>query len=1153
VGVIKEFIDDMFRYNKDKELNNKRVTIVRNGALKDISSQQLHVGDIVYLREEEQVRADMVIIKSSNVLKSEKNQTSSGISNSELLSNLTSGGIVWVETSALDGESHYKERKSVAAAQNLFQNDSSKQDSDLHVLNQTQFIIECTQPNAELDQFRGDILICNQNNISSRFPLTSHNLLLQGTTLKSTTSAFAIVVYTGNETKIGMNKRQAEMKWTKMDNFINNIVVGIFILQFLIGITFGLIGNYNGSAIPYFSQRSLQEQHSSLLKNFFHTLVNIMLPYIVIPVRFTLLCSLMIPQSLKITSDITKYMISILFIGKDCGLSDKNGNMPLASNTSIAEELGQVNYIFSDKTGTLTENLLTLCKVLVNGEIVDVPTLPKYAMAHNTISMDFLRTLAICHTVYCDEVTETNVSPHYRSSSPEEDAFVKFASSQGVSLHYRDEERILIKINSESSCTLEEYRIVKILYFNSDRRRMSVIVKRESDSQYFLYCKGADDVISERVASTEGNILQHTLSLLSNLASQEGLRVMMMAGKSLSIDDVTQFLEQSSEADENQEQELYDLVENNLNIYGASAMEDKLQEGAAECIDSLREAGITVWMLTGDKTETAVQISQACHLIPSLPKDRLNIFYIRGDSSKSVHESLVSCLSGIKDCDINTFKCMVLEGRILRYILDEENNTSHNLDLFLELCRLSNSCICCRMTPKMKGKIVRIVKYPITNGSQGRLQNYGTPICLAIGDGGNDVNMILEADVGVGISTTAKVDDESHEEFDVESSENLQAIRASDFGIPKFNALKRLLLVHGRNSYKRLALVSQYTMYKSVVLAACQLVFNAFFTMFSGSAILRSRSLVFYNILYTSTLPFVFSMGHTRIGELFQYIVQTMYGKSAKVSQHEGHSFEVSDLALEKIPELYRESQKGVSLTKNSLLLWFLNGIYQGFVILMIVSRTGKLNGGCATLSSSTLFADDLTNNVIMFVLVVVQWLTVLMIHDSHTVNMKLNKIRSGLKSSTMSLSQQFYRIRVSTFIMLFSIVSFVMVNVLSFSNPEAEQNIFWRIMFILGDEPCLYWTSLLAVVLCILPLSIVTCGMKDGGMLLLFNSLKKKMNFGHVQIDESFGLSPSDYLLITQNTSAFIRQRETDFYQKLKSVDDHADTNMEDFSIFHH
>ena len=849
--------------------------------------------------------------------------------------------------------------------------------------------------------------------------------------------------------------------------------------------------------------------------------------------------------------------------------------------------------------------MLTLSRVIVDGQVIRVPKLTKnghtsnyaqYLWPHNTASkdsirMNFLRNLALCHTVYCEN-SENLYMPHYRSSSPEEDAFVKFAASQGVVLNYRDEERIVLKFYNDpdensrgQSWMLEEYRILKVLYFTSDRRRMSIIVKRQElnnaetqETRYFIMCKGADDVLSERMDNRDPALLQKTLSHIQSLASQEGLRVMLMAYRELSSEEVTTFMENISLADDSNEQSIFEEIETNFQLLGATAMEDKLQEGAAECIESLRDAGISIWMLTGDKTETAVQIAQTCHIIPAVPSEDLLLIYLRGSSVSSVRDSLHQALTKLGN-STHLFACLIFEGKILNYILNDDDKqpadikSLENLLLFLRVCEQVQACVCCRMTPKFKGKIVRMIKYPVTSieDSQhnNRLQSLSSPICLAIGDGGNDVNMILEADVGVGISSSARLVDDSNamvtsdQEIHTEN-ENLQAVRAADFGIPRFSALKRLILVHGRNSYKRLALVSQYTMYKSVVLAACQLVYNLFFTYFSGSTILQSHSLIFYNILYTSLLPFAFSMGDISIGEFLQFLSPSRK-TSNNTSQHHGHSFEVSDTALEKIPELYKSSQKGESITKQSLVLWFLNAIYQGFTIIAIFSlSTGSFSQGCACFARQYTSLDTSSeeiskygrfksevehlNSLVMFVLVTVQWTTVKLIYNWNTMTRICRE-----EKRKFSLTSMILRLRLSNIIMGISVVTFLTINAMTFSGISSTPSVS-SILLVFGNYSCLYLIALLTIVMCILPSLFVMWGIRDGQLILLYQSIFNKTYGSEYQtissIDQEYcdeksetpSITPFEYALLKFNISAFVRQEEEKFYQNACPSSNHVE-----------
>ncbi|KAL9647066.1 hypothetical protein ABK040_016540 [Willaertia magna] len=1257
VGITKEGIDDYLRYKKDLQINLERVTVFRNGKFLSIPSYQAHVGDLMIVKENEQIKADLIVIKSSNNSSGNSSIAKGNLNDSEVIASEENGNC-WIETSALDGEFNYKKRKAIAMTQNnwlstssfnLNNNDAIKgmmndsnnyysnnkeniqkkeikeeeeitieeedqqinnideeeliemdeilesnekdllllkneenenysitimnhlSSSDIQLVNEFSGIIQCCKPNSDLDQFNGYLLIPNNinnntvdinnennsdiNNKMDKYNITTNNLLLQGTFLKTTNYIIGLVIYTGNETKIGMNKKEIEMKWTKMDIFLNQIIIFIFILQFLIGLLFGITGYYkNYSSIPGSSG--------------FINLIAIIL-------RFMMLCSLMIPQSVKITSDIAKYFISIFMIEKDPKYPNQT---VIAANTSIAEELGQINYIFTDKTGTLTENVMNIKKMILNGESKDLSSFDNELVNTDTNLEMLLKNLAICHTVYCenekllDDLLQkrndilfnlnNSYKHHYISTSPEEETFVNFCLKRNITLQYRDDKRIILSIfnKEENNIYYEEYKILKVLHFSFERKRMSIIVKKDKiykqneilncDNEYYIFCKGADDVLSERMI--QNDLLNQTLKNVSLLASEEGLRVMMMSGKKLSEKEVFHFLQKLNEIATNSfttiennhspnilqnksslqnaipnviqnEEDLYDLVEYKLNVYGAIGMEDKLQDGVPECIDSLQHAGIKIFMLTGDKMETSVSIGITCKLIT---KDQ-NLFYLKGDNEDLIYQQLQNCLNTSNNEKLFS---LIFEGKILKYILDKEEN----VNLFLQLIKQCQSCICCRMTPKWKGKIVNLMK------GNDKLTNDNATICLAIGDGSNDINMILEADVGVGITTTPSILKQhknlqnltNDEKIDlIHNLEHLQAFRQADYGIPTFSYLKKLLLYHGRNSYKKLSLLTQYTMYKSIILSGCQLTFNY---------LLDKQENLQNNLQQTPLLK---------------------------------NTFDVSEEALEKIPELYRESQMGKNLTKKTFTLWFVNAIYQAFIILFITitiysvgSYTSDSCGGQSstivdsTTSTTEVVASntnavappssdsgiasmaasivgnssqlEILDRIIIFSLVIIQWLAVLIFnYDFNLFNLFKKLCQKKL----------FKNISVVTLIILLSFTSFYFVYLIS--NKINSLN---SLLFILGEYLCVYKITLLALCFSLLPFLLIAFG-KDsniGWKLVHYcneyffkknNNVVDNNNIERNNNNDSLSLmlnemTEDDIYLLRNNPSAYVVKKEKEF-----------------------
>jgi magnesium-transporting ATPase (P-type) len=261
---------------------------------------------------------------------------------------------------------------------------------------------------------------------------------------------------------------------------------------------------------------------------------------------------------------------------------------------------------------------------------------------------------------------------------------------------------------------------------------------------------------------------------------------------------------------------LAEEIEKNLYLLGATAVEDKLQDQVPETIKDLIRANIKVWMLTGDKLETAENIAKACNLI----QPGFQVMQCADRTKATVQETL---LHHRKAYDYfvrkNIKKALIIEGESLAVIFgDSILNT-----LFLSISKGCEAVICCRVTPKQKAQVVRLIK------------NNMNKITLSIGDGANDVNMIQEAHIGIGIY----------------GNEGMRAVQSSDFAIPEFKGLWKLLFVHGHWNYIRIGEMILYFFYKNMVFTIPQFYF-AFFCVFSGRAVYDDFYISLYNIIFTS-------------------------------------------------------------------------------------------------------------------------------------------------------------------------------------------------------------------------------------------------------------------------------------------------------------
>lgn len=339
-----------------------------------------------------------------------------------------------------------------------------------------------------------------------------------------------------------------------------------------------------------------------------------------------------------VTMEIVKFALAYL-IENDIDLYYEKANTPAtARSSSLVEELGQVKFIFSDKTGTLTCNEMQFRQASIGGlfyaDQVDAERrarddgqeqdpnaqytfdqLKQHLNTHSTANVinEFLTLLAVCHTV----IPEREEGTHqivYQASSPDEGALVKGAASLGYTFHTR-------RPNSATCTILDqelEYQLLHICEFNSTRKRMSAII-RGPDNRIKLYCKGADTVILERLAK-DNPFVEPTLLHLEDCAS-EGLRTLCIAMREISEEEYahwSQIQQAASTTLVNRAEELdkaAELIERELFLLGATAIEDRLQDGVPDTIHTLQEAGIHVWVLTGDRQETAINIGYSCKLL----------------------------------------------------------------------------------------------------------------------------------------------------------------------------------------------------------------------------------------------------------------------------------------------------------------------------------------------------------------------------------------------------------------------------------------------------------------------------------------------------------------------------------------------------------
>uniref|UniRef100_A0A674EZ08 Phospholipid-transporting ATPase n=1 Tax=Salmo trutta TaxID=8032 RepID=A0A674EZ08_SALTR len=710
-------------------------------------------------------------------------------------------GLCYIETAELDGETNLKVRQALTVTSDLGADITKLADFNGEVI--------CEPPNNKLDKFTGTLYWRD-----NKYPLDNEKMLLRGCVLRNTDWCFGMVVFAGLQTKLMQNCGRTKFKRTSIDKLMNTLVLWIFGFLVCMGVILA-IGNTIweqkvGRSFGVYLLWDEPIRNNNVVFSGFLTFWS----YIII-------LNTMVPISLYVSVEVIRLGHSY-FINWDRKMYYIQKNTPAeARTTTLNEELGQVEFIFSDKTGTLTQNIMVFNKCSINGKSYG-DVYDEFDFSFNPLSdrkfkfhdsslveaikmeepsvQEFFRLLALCHTVMPEEKNEGELV--YQAQSPDEGALVTAARNFGFVFRSRTPETVTLY----EMGTAVNYQLLAILDFNNVRKRMSVIVRNPA-GHIKLYCKGADTIIFDRLDPSNHVLMNTTSEHLYEFAG-EGLRTLALAYKDLDENVLEEWMKKllyASTVIENREEglaDLYEEIETGLMLLGATAVEDKLQEGVPETIACLTLASIKIWVLTGDKLETAMNIGYSCNML----RDDMNeVFIISGHSALEVQQQLR----------------LGLRAHALEPELEK---------VFLETACLCKTVICCRVTPMQKAQVVELVK---TNKMA---------VTLAIGDGANDVSMIKTAHIGVGIS----------------GQEGMQAVLASDYSFAQFRYLQRLLLVHGRWSYFRMCNFLFYFFYKNFAFTLVHFWFG-FFCGFSAQTVYDQWFITLFNIVYTS-LP-VLAMG----------------------------------------------------------------------------------------------------------------------------------------------------------------------------------------------------------------------------------------------------------------------------------------------------
>ena len=584
--MLKEAYEDYFRHKQDRTANTspvKRFDFTQKRYVTTFSAG-IQVGDILKITQNEQIPADMVLLSTSN------------------------HGLAFVNTMNLDGETNLKEKISPEMTKNSSETDYFFSNLEL----------QCDLPNSSLVKWNCNIRVNGANWCA----VGLNQLLLRGCILKNTDSAIGIVTYTGHDTKIMLNSKPAPSKMSKILRKMNKMLYTVFAFQGVICLLFaGLYVSWSVSHVNGHVYLDISDHNPG--RSYFVQVLTFLVAY-----------SHLIPISLYVALEVMKLALAYL-ISQDEEMYYQEEDRPASCRTSdLVEELGQVEFVFSDKTGTLTCNEMVFRECSINGVKygggekvqgqygVGADTEPYRILESLSDSQDkllisrFFTQLAICHSVFSTENPDVPGTYLYQAASPDELALVQGSSDMGYVFSSKDNNRISLQIREKME---EIWEVLAEIPFNSTRKRMTVLVKEPQTGKFLVMLKGADSVVfplltpHPRMSSFHSHLTQFAKS---------GLRTLLIAQKYVSTSEITPWLHDYHNlllSNASNKDELMDkhaeLIEKDLDLLGITAIEDKLQEKVPETIELLIKAGIKVWVLTGDKQETAVEIGRMSQLI----------------------------------------------------------------------------------------------------------------------------------------------------------------------------------------------------------------------------------------------------------------------------------------------------------------------------------------------------------------------------------------------------------------------------------------------------------------------------------------------------------------------------------------------------------